>query len=159
MSKSNVTKEIFDKEKDAILDDLVKKVRADPSKTYILDTSLVKQASSTSSSMPIGTAVPIYSAGDIYTTTHGIDIILTQDDADKLNGGLPITGKMSGHGLLSSNDALLNKFNILKGEVLAENNNKTLIKELIQMIHNLAHQGKLNFKEALHSIDELQNLV
>ena len=159
LSKSNVTKEIFDKEKDAILDDLVKKVRTDPSKTYILDTSLVKQASSTSSSMPIGTAVPIYSAGDIYTTTHGIDIILTQDDADTLNGGLPITGKMSGRGLLSSNDALLNKFNILKGEVLAGNNNKTLIKELIQMIHNLAHQGKLNFKEALHSIDELQNLV
>lgn len=55
-------------------------------------------------------------------------------------------------------DITHSRFNILKGEVLAGNNSRVLINELIRHIHKMVQNKTVDYNQAMKSIDELNNL-
>jgi hypothetical protein len=56
-------------------------------------------------------------------------------------------------------DKTHSRFNILKGEVLAGNNSRVLINELIRHIHKMVQNKTVDYNQAMSAIDELNNLV
>lgn len=67
----------------------------------------------------------------------------------------PAQQKIGGKGF---GDITHSRFNILKGEVLAGNNSRVLINELIRHIHKMVQNKTVDYNQAMKSIDELNNL-
>jgi hypothetical protein len=70
----------------------------------------------------------------------------------------PTTPKSKGTGLLNENEQMTHRFKVLKGELLAGNNSKSIVKEMKSLVKKLVEIGELTNDQSLLILKDLKTV-